>query len=149
MLSLDLTEGLKGRIMVIICNLPRKTVQKSCQCVKSENKMLVNSTRKVGPGLVPTRKSQKRFAAKLRKLRWEAYHEDEESKVKMILKKYKTLIGEFLVKYEMTLKSHEVDIWKEKLNQTVKDTVSPKKSDVKGKSNAMVKCDEIQVFKDE
>ena len=78
MLSLDLTEGPKGRIMVIVRNLPRKTVQKSCQCVKSENKMLVNSTRKVGSKLIPSRKSQKRFAAKLRKLRWEAYHEEEE-----------------------------------------------------------------------
>ena len=104
MLSLDLTEGLTGRIMVIICNLPRKTVQNSCQCVKSENKMLVNSTQKVGSKFIPTRKSQKRFAAKLRKLRWEAYHEEEESKVKKILKKYKTLIGEFLVKFKMTLK---------------------------------------------
>ena len=124
--------------MVIICKLPRKTVQKSCQCVKSENKILVNSTRKVDSKFIPTRKSQKRFAAKLRKLRWEAYHEEEESKVKKILKKYKTLIGEFLVKFKMTLKSHEVDIWKEKLNKTVKDTVSPKKSDVKGESYAMV-----------
>ena len=138
MLSLDLTEGPKGRNMVIICNLPRKTVQKSCQCVKSENEILVNSTRKVGSSFVPTRKSQKRFAAKLRKLRWEAYHEEEESKVKKILEKYKTMIGEFMVKFKTTLKTHEVDIWKEKLNQTVKDTVSPKKSDVKGKSYAMV-----------
>ena len=100
--------------------------------------MLVNSTRKVGSRFVPTRKSQKRFAAKLRKLRWEAYHEEEESKVKKILEKYKTMIGEFMVKFKTTLKTHEVDIWKEKLNQTVKDTVSPKKSDVKGKSYAMV-----------
>ena len=91
MLSLDLTEGLTGRIMVIICNLPRKTVQKSCQCAKSGNKMLVNTTRKVYSNVVPSQKSQKRFAARLRKLRWEAYHEEEESKVKMILKKYKTL----------------------------------------------------------
>ena len=100
--------------------------------------MLVNSTRKVHSKFIPTRKSQKRFAAKLRKLRWEAYHEEEESKVKKILEKYKTMIGEFMVKFKTTLKTHEVDIWKEKLNQTVKDTVSPKKSDVKGKSYAMV-----------
>ena len=123
--------------MAIICQLPRKTVQKCCQCVRSENKMSFNTIRKIGSNIVPSQKSQKRFAARLRKLRWEIYHE-EKSKVNILLEKYKTLIGEFLKKFKTKLKSHEVGIWKQKLNQTIMDATSPKKSNVKGNSYSIV-----------
>ena len=99
--------------------------------------MSFNTIRKIGSNIVPSQKSQKRFAARLRKLRWEIYHE-EKSKVNILLEKYKTLIGEFLKKFKMKLKSHEVGIWKEKLNQTIMDATSPKKSNVKGNSYSMV-----------
>ena len=99
--------------------------------------MSFNTIRKIGSNIVPSQKSQKRFAARLRKLRWEIYHE-EKSKVDILLEKYKTLIGEFLKKFKMKLKSHEVGIWKEKLNQTIIDATSPKKSNVKGTSYSMV-----------
>ena len=99
--------------------------------------MSFNTIRKIGSNIVPSQKSQKRFAARLRKLRWEIYHE-EKSKVNILLEKYKTLVGEFLEKFKMKLKSHEVGIWKEKLNQTIMDATSPKKSNVKGNSYSMV-----------
>ena len=60
--------------------------------------MSFNTISKIGSNIVPSQKSQKRFAARLRKLRWEIYHE-EKSKVNILLEKYKTLIGEFLNKY--------------------------------------------------
>ena len=69
--------------------------------------MSFNTIRKIGSNIVPSQKSQKRFAARLRKLRWDIYHE-EKSKVNILLEKYKTLIGEFLEKFKMKLKSHEV-----------------------------------------
>ena len=99
--------------------------------------MSFSTIRKIGSNIVPSHKSQKRFASRLRKLRWEIYHE-EKSKVKILLEKYKTLVGEFLEKFKMKLKSHEVGIWKEKLNQTIMDATSPKKSNVKGNSYSMV-----------
>ena len=84
----------------------------------------MNSNSNAVPGL----KSKKRFAARLRKLRWCIYHAENRTDVHNLLEKYKKLVGEFLGKFKLRLKSHEVGIWKKKLSQTVKDVNSPKKS---------------------
>ena len=89
--------------MVIICKLPGKTFQYSCQVVKDETAQLFK-TKKNGPNIVPTQKSQKRFADRLRALRWPIYHEEKKSMVKKLLDKYRALVGEFLVKFKMRLK---------------------------------------------
>ena len=81
-----------------------------------------------GSNSVPSIKSMKQASARLRKLRWKIYHERKKSKVKKLLDEYKTRVGDFLDKFKMRLKSHEVGIWKEKLSQTVKDAFSPRKA---------------------
>ena len=80
---------------------------------------------------VPSIKSMKQASARLRKLRWKIYHERKKSKVRKLLDEYKTRVGEFLDKFKDRLKLHEVGIWKEKLNQTVKDAFSPWKAKAK------------------
>ena len=92
--------------------------------------MLSNTTTKMNSSsnAVPRLKSKKRFAARLRKLRWCIYHAENRTDVHNLLEKYKKLVGEFLGKFKLRLKSHEVGIWKKKLSQTVKDVNSPQKS---------------------
>ena len=80
---------------------------------------------------VPSVKSMKRASARLRRLRWRIYHEGKKSKVQYLLDEYKDLVGEFLDKFKTRLKQHEVGIWKKKLNQTVKDAFSPRKTQAK------------------
>jgi len=63
--------------------------------------------------------------------RWRIYHEGKKSKVRYPLDQYKNLVGEFLDKFKTRLKQHEVGIWKKKLNQTVKDAFSPRKTQAK------------------
>ena len=63
--------------------------------------------------------------------RWRIYHEGKKSKVKNLLDDYKTLVGEFLDKFKSRLKTHEIGIWKNKLNQTAKDAFSPRKAEAK------------------
>ena len=84
-----------------------------------------------GSNTVPNLKSMKEASARLRRLRWKIYHEGKKSKVKNLLDNYKTLVGEFLDKFKTRLKTHEVGIWKNKLNQTVKDAFSPRKAKAK------------------
>ena len=92
--------------------------------VLSNTTTRMNSNSNAVPGL----KSKKRFAARLRKLRWSIYHAENRTDVHGLLNKYKKLVGEFLGKFELRLKSHEVGIWKKKLSQTVKDVNSPQKT---------------------
>ena len=84
-----------------------------------------------GSNSVASVKSIRRASARLRRLRWRIYHEGMKSKVKYLLDEYKSLVGEFLDKFKTRLKQHEVCIWKKKLNQTVKDAFSPRKTQAK------------------
>ena len=92
--------------------------------VKRKPEKLLNSTMNDGSKIVPSLKSMKRFTAKLRKLRWRIYHEAKSNAI-IILEKYKTLVGEFLEKFKMRLKAHEVGLSKEKLSQTIVYANSP------------------------
>ena len=93
--------------MVIISreNLPKMMCQNSSPDVKMVNKRLFNTTTtKNGSYNVPSFKSMKRYAARLRNLRWKIYHEEKKSNVKSILDKYKIPVGEILDLFKTRLK---------------------------------------------
>ena len=88
-------------------------------------------------------KSMKRFTARLRNLRWNIYHAEEtKSNVKSILDTYKILVGEFLEKFKMRLKAHEVGVWIEKLSQTIVYANSPQKIEAQPLSMAKSRANE-------
>ena len=75
---------------------------------------------------VPSIKFKKKFSAKLRKIRWLIYEKHQKEKnVNRLLDHYKKMVGEFLLKFSVSLKPHEKDIWKEKVKKTALDVKSP------------------------
>ena len=87
-----------------------------------------NSWRSLGK--VPSTAAKKRFAAKLRKIRWKIYRDIDLKRGNIVktLKYYKKQVRLFLRDFEKKLKPTEPSIWKEKVSKTSDDVHASKRN---------------------
>ena len=97
-----------------------------------------NSTK--GLDKVPSTAAKKKFAAKLRKVRWRIYRDIDLKKGNVIksLKYYKRQVRLFLKCFSKKLKPEEPSIWKEKVYKTSDDVHAFKRN--KKKKESCVNC---------
>ena len=99
-----------------------------------------NSTK--GLDKVPSTAAKKKFAAKLRKVRWRIYRDIDLKKGNNIIKSlkyYKRQVRFFLRCFSMNLKPEEPSIWNEKVSKT-SDDVHAFKRNKKKKVESCVNC---------
>ena len=79
---------------------------------------------------VPSNASKKRFAAKLRKIRWRIYRDIDLKRGNIVktLKYYKRQVRLFLKNFAKKLKSEEPSIWNEKVSKTSDDVYASKRN---------------------
>ena len=81
-------------------------------------------------GKVPSTAAKKRFAAKLRKIRWRIYRDIDLTRVNIVksLKYYKRQVRLFLKDFANNLKPEEPSIWNAKVSKTSDDVYASKRN---------------------
>ena len=108
--------------MVIIfpCNVPGSRFVTRNLCNPALD--VKNATRR-GLDNVPKTAAKKRFAAKLRKIRWKIYRDIDLGRGNIVksLRYYKRQVKKFLKEFSLKLRPEEPSIWKEKVSKTSDD----------------------------
>ena len=89
---------------------------------------------------VPSTAAKKRFAAKLRKIRWRIYRDIDLKRGNIVksLKYYKRQVRLFLKEFSKKLKAEEPSIWNEKVSKTSDDVHTSKRN--KKKAQVCTSC---------
>ena len=102
---------------------------------KLSNSALDTKNATSGLEKVPSTAAQKRFATKLRKIRWRIYRDIDLKRGNIVktLKNYKKQVQLFLKDFSKILKPKEPSIWKEKVAKTSVDVHASRSKKIKAK----------------